>query len=134
VVAGCALDTAGSCPPRDKTRENAGDEGLELLALDRLALEQDLGDRLERVPAVEQDVRGVLVSALDDATDLVAVIGVIGLSRAGYNAIAIPLAAGVLAPVGFVLPPAFGAILMSISTIVVAINAQLLRRLDPRPA
>ena len=48
----------------------------------------------------------------------------------GYNVIAIPLAAGVLAPVGFVLPPAVGAILMSISTIVVAINAQFLRRLD----
>ena len=51
----------------------------------------------------------------------------------GYNVIAIPLAAGVLAPVGFVMPPAVGAILMSISTIVVAINAQFLRRLDLRP-
>ncbi len=40
----------------------------------------------------------------------------------------IPLAAGVLAPWGILMPPAVGAILMSISTIVVAINAQLLRR------
>lgn len=47
---------------------------------------------------------------------------------AGYNIAAIPLAAGVLAPVGFVLPPAVGAVLMSASTIVVAANAQLLRR------
>ena len=47
---------------------------------------------------------------------------------AGYNIIAIPLAAGVLAPIGFVLSPAVGAVLMSLSTIVVAINAQLLRR------
>jgi Cu2+-exporting ATPase len=46
---------------------------------------------------------------------------------AGYNVVAIPLAAGVLAPWGIVLHPAVGAVLMSLSTIVVAINAQLLR-------
>jgi len=49
----------------------------------------------------------------------------------GYNAVALPLAAGVLAPVGVLLPPAVGALLMSVSTVVVAFNAQLLRR-DPR--
>ncbi|HET7603222.1 MAG TPA: HAD-IC family P-type ATPase, partial [Gemmatimonadales bacterium] len=47
---------------------------------------------------------------------------------AGYNIIAIPLAAGVLAPFGIVLSPAVGAILMSASTVIVAVNAQLLRR------
>lgn len=47
---------------------------------------------------------------------------------AGYNVVAVPLAAGVLAPIGFVLPPAVGAALMSLSTIIVAANAQLLRR------
>lgn len=47
----------------------------------------------------------------------------------GYNAIAIPLAAGVTAGLGFVLSPALGAVLMSLSTIVVAINAQFLRKL-----
>jgi P-type Cu2+ transporter len=47
---------------------------------------------------------------------------------AGYNIVAIPLAAGVLAAWGILLTPAFGAVLMSLSTIVVAINAQLLRR------
>jgi Cu2+-exporting ATPase len=85
---------------------------------------------------------GVVLASSDPR----AVIGVIELSRAGYrkmlqnlawaagyNVIAIPLAAGVLAPVGLVLAPAVSAILMSISTIVVAINAQLLRRLDLRP-
>jgi len=46
----------------------------------------------------------------------------------GYNVIALPLAAGALAPVGLVLSPAVGAILMSLSTIIVAINAQLLRK------
>jgi Cu2+-exporting ATPase len=74
------------------------------------------------------------------------VIGVIELSRAGYrkmlqnliwaagfSVIAIPLAAGVLAPAGIVMPPAVGAILMSVSTIVVALNAQLPRRLGLRP-
>ncbi|OZD68177.1 hypothetical protein, partial [Rhodococcus sp. 05-340-2] len=45
----------------------------------------------------------------------------------------VPLAAGVLAPVGFVLPMSIGAILMSLSTIIVAANAQLLRRLDLTP-
>ena len=51
---------------------------------------------------------------------------------AGYNLIAIPLAAGVLSFAGFTLSPAVGAILMSASTVVVAFNAQLLRRLDLR--
>lgn len=49
---------------------------------------------------------------------------------AGYNIVMIPLAAGVLAPWGVVVPPAVGALVMSISTIVVAINAQLLRRYE----
>ncbi|GAC1387008.1 MAG: heavy metal translocating P-type ATPase [Herpetosiphon sp.] len=52
----------------------------------------------------------------------------------GYNAIALPLAAGVLAGVGFVLPAWVGGVLMSLSTIIVAINAQTLRRLDLQPA
>ncbi len=68
------------------------------------------------------------------------VVGAITLSRAsyrkmvqnlvwatGYNVIALPLAAGVLAPVGIILSPAVGALLMSLSTVIVAINAQLLR-------
>ena len=49
---------------------------------------------------------------------------------AGYNVVALPLAAGVLAPIGFILSPAVGAALMSVSTVVVAINAQLLRNTD----
>ncbi|GHO97075.1 copper-translocating P-type ATPase [Reticulibacter mediterranei] len=48
---------------------------------------------------------------------------------AGYNIIALPLAAGILAPFGFVLPPAVSALLMSLSTIIVALNAQTLRKL-----
>jgi len=51
----------------------------------------------------------------------------------GYNVIAIPLAAGVLASFGIVLPPAAAAVAMSLSTIIVAANAQLLRRLDLAP-
>ncbi|MFP8952806.1 heavy metal translocating P-type ATPase [Natrialbaceae archaeon A-arb3/5] len=49
---------------------------------------------------------------------------------AGYNVFALPLAAGVLAPIGVLLSPAVGAVLMSASTVIVAINAQLLRRAD----
>jgi Cu2+-exporting ATPase len=45
----------------------------------------------------------------------------------GYNAAAIPLAAGVLAPVGIILSPAVGAVLMSLSTVIVAVNAKILR-------
>ena len=48
----------------------------------------------------------------------------------GYNVVALPLAAGALASVGFVLSPAVGALLMSLSTVIVAINAQLLRRVS----
>ena len=85
----------------------------------------------------------VVVLASDDPR---AVLGVITLSRAsyrkmiqnlawatGYNLISVPLAAGVLAFAGIVLAPAVGAILMSVSTIVVALNAQLLRRVRLRP-
>lgn len=49
---------------------------------------------------------------------------------AGYNIVALPLAAGVLAPIGILLSPAVGALIMSLSTVVVAINAQLLRRAE----
>ena len=48
----------------------------------------------------------------------------------GYNVVALPLAAGILAPWGILLSPALGAVFMSLSTVIVAINAQLLRRLD----
>ncbi|MCL5027310.1 MAG: heavy metal translocating P-type ATPase [Chloroflexi bacterium] len=48
----------------------------------------------------------------------------------GYNVVAIPLAAGILAPIGIVLIPAVGALFMSASTVIVALNAQLLRRLN----
>jgi Cu2+-exporting ATPase len=48
----------------------------------------------------------------------------------GYNVIALPLAAGVLAPFGILLSPAVGALFMSLSTVIVAVNAQLLRRAD----
>jgi Cu2+-exporting ATPase len=51
----------------------------------------------------------------------------------GYNLVAVPVAAGALAWAGVTLAPAVGAVLMSASTIVVALNAQLLRRLDLRP-
>ncbi|MEP2295163.1 MAG: heavy metal translocating P-type ATPase, partial [Algoriphagus sp.] len=47
---------------------------------------------------------------------------------AGYNIVAVPLAAGVLAGVGIILSPAIGAALMSLSTVIVAFNAQLLKR------
>jgi Cu2+-exporting ATPase len=49
---------------------------------------------------------------------------------AGYNVLALPLAAGILAPIGILLSPAVGAVLMSASTVIVAANAQLLRRAD----
>lgn len=83
---------------------------------------------------------GDVVLVRDDPRD---VVRIVELSRAtyrkmiqnlwwaaGYNILAIPLAAGVLARWGIVLPVAVGAILMSLSTVIVAMNAQLLRRLE----
>ena len=51
---------------------------------------------------------------------------------AGYNIITIPLAAGILQNYGFVLPPAVGALIMSLSTVIVAFNSQTLRRYEPK--
>lgn len=53
---------------------------------------------------------------------------------AGYNIVAIPLAAGAFTWAGISLPPAAGAVLMSLSTIIVALNAQLLRRVRLQPS
>ena len=50
---------------------------------------------------------------------------------AGYNILAIPLAAGILYNIGVVLSPAVGAILMSLSTVIVAVNSQTLKKYEP---
>lgn len=94
--------------------------------LREILIQLPIGIQIE-IDRIKMDINNILLPALELARKTTRKMKENLIWGAGYNVVAIPLAVGIFAPMGIIITPAVGAVLMSVSTVIVAINAMLLK-------